>query len=262
MTKSTALRLSWSPAAGAKSYEIYYSTSPNSGFRRLASSKKTFYNFSKAKCGQTYYFKVRAGKKIGKKISYGDFCPPVSGRTVLSGTIHAYIAKSTYQSATIKWNRIKGAKKYEIYYSTSPSGEYRLLRTQGGCSFTHKGLQAGVTYYYKIRPIKDMYYGEFSEETSVRVVLNSLTKLKVSSSGTDRLKVSWKKVPGAAKYIILRSDRVNGTYSQIGTTGKTSYVDMGLTPSTAYYYKVYAVSGSYQTNVAGPVRQVTKALRP
>lgn len=259
MTKSTALRLSWSPAAGARNYEIYYSTSPNSGFRRLASSKKTFYSFNKAKCGQTYYFKVRAGRKIGKKVSYGDFCPAVSGRTVLNGTVNAYIAKSTYQSATIKWNKIKGVKKYEIYYSTSPSGGYRLLRTQGGNSFTHKGLQAGVTYYYKVRPVQDLYYGAFSNEASVRVVLSPLTKLKVAASGTDRLKVSWKKVPGAGRYIILRSDSENGTYSQIGTTNKTTYIDTGLAPSTAYYYKVYAVSGSYQTNTAGPVRQVTKA---
>lgn len=259
MTKSTALRLSWSPAAGAKNYEIYYSTSPNSGFRRLASSKKTFYNFSKAKCGQTYYFQVRAGRKVGKKVSYGDFCPAVSGRTVLNGTVNAYIAKSTYQSATIKWNKIKGVKKYEVYYSTSPSGGYRLLKTQGGSSFTHKGLQAGVTYYYKVRPVQDLYQGEFSNEASVRVVLNSLSKLKVSSSGPDRLKVSWKKVPGAARYVILRSDSEHGTYSQVGVTNKTTYVDMGLTPSTAYYYKVYAVSGSYQTNTAGPVRQVTRA---
>ncbi len=257
MTKCTALRLSWSPVAGAKNYEIYYSTSPNSGFRRLASSKKTIYNFSKAKCGQTYYFKVRAGKKVGKKVTYGDFCPAVSGRTVLDGTVNAYIAKSTYQSATIKWNKIKGAKKYEIYYSTSPSGGYQLLKTQGGSSFTHKGLQAGVTYYYKVRPVRDLYYGAYSDETSVRVVLSSLTKLKVQSSGPDRLKVSWKKVPGADRYIILRSDSENGTYRQVGVTNKTSYLDTGLAPSTAYDYKVYAVSGSYQTNTAGPVRQVT-----
>lgn len=259
MVKSTALRLSWSPAAGAKNYEIYYSTSPDSGFRRLASSKKTFYNFNKAKCGQTYYFQVRAGRKVGKKVSYGDFCPAVSGRAVLNGTVNAYIAKSTYQSATVKWNKIKGVKKYEVYYSTSPSGGYRLLKALGGSSFTHKGLQAGVTYYYKVRPVQDLYQGEFSNETSVRVVLNSLSKLKVSSSGPDRLKVTWKKVPGAARYVILRSDSEHGTYSQVGVTNKTTYVDMGLTPSTAYYYKVYAVSGSYQTNTAGPVRQVTKA---
>ena len=259
MVKSNVLRLNWSPVSGAKNYEIYYSTSPNSGFRKLGNAKKTVYDFKKAKCGQIYYFKVRAVKKVGKSTSYGDFCPAVSGRTVLNGTVSVSVGKVTYNSVTLKWNRIKDAKKYEIYYSTSPDGAYRLLKTQGGTKFTHKGLQAGHTYYYQVRPVRDSYRGELSREVSARVVLNPLTRLKVAAAGPDRLKVSWKKVPGAARYIVLRSDRQDGTYSQIGVTNKPSYLDTGLTPSTNYYYKVYAVSGSYQTNTAGPVRQMTKA---
>lgn len=86
---------------------------------------------------------------------------------------------------------------------------------------------------------------------SARVVLGSLSGLKVS----------WKKVPGAARYIVLRSDSPYGTYRQIGVAGKPMYLDTGLSPSTNYYYKVYAVSGSCETNTAGPVRQMTKALK-
>lgn len=261
MVKSSVLRLSWSPAAGAKSYEVYYSTSPNSGFRKLGNAKKTVYDFKKAQCGQTYYFQVRAVKKVGKSTSYGDFCPAVSGRTVLSGTVNVSVGKVTYNSVTLKWNKIKDAKKYEIYYSTSPDGEYRLMKTQGGTKFVHKGLQAGNTYYYQVRPVRDSYRGEFSQEVSARVVLGSLSGLKVSAAGSDRLKVSWKKVPGAARYIVLRADSPYGTYRQIGVAGKPVYLDTGLSPSTNYYYKVYAVSGSCETNTAGPVRQMTKALK-
>jgi len=261
MTTCNTLQLSWNQVPGAISYDVYYSNQPNSGFKKLKSVKKNNYKFTKAKCGQTYYFKVRVCKKSGKKKTYGDFCPAESGRTVLTGTPSVYVSKTTYNSVTIKWKKVKDAKKYEIYYASSPEGPYRLLKTQGGNSYTHKKLRTGETYYYKVRPMRDSYTGAFSSVTSGKTVLGTLSKLKVSASGTGRLKISWKKVPGADYYVILRANTADGEYQQIGTTKKTSYVNMGLPASTTYYYKVYAVAGPYQTNTAGPVGRTTKASK-
>jgi len=261
MLKSNSLRLSWNSVPNIKSYEVYYSTSPDSGFKRLTTTKKTFYDFKRAKCGQTYYFQVRTMSKVGKQKVYSDFCPAVSGRTVLNGTVDAYIAKTTYNSITIKWNKVRDAKKYEIYYATSPGGEYHFLKSQGGRSFTHKKLTTGDTYYYQIRPIRDSYKGEFSSIVSSKTVLNALTKLQAKPSGAGRIKVSWKKVPGAKAYVILRADSEEGPYEQIGVSYKPNYLDAGLPDATGYYYKVYGVSGAHKTNVEGPVWQLTKAAK-
>ena len=259
MLKSNTLQLNWTPVSGALSYEVYYSTSKDYGYRRAANIKTSSYRFSKAKCGQTYYFQVRVVKKVGKKKTFGEFSLPVSGMTVLNGTPQVYVSRATYNSITVKWSKVKDAKKYEIYYSTSPNGGFRLLKTQGGTSFTHKGLQTGAVYYYQVRPMRDYYKGAYSNVTSARTVLGNVAGLKASPSGSDRMKVSWKKVKGVNYYVILRSDSPYGNYTQIGTTSRTSWLDTGLMPSTAYYYKVYAVAGPYQTNVAGPVGRVTKA---
>ncbi len=261
MLKSNSLRLSWNSVPNIKSYEVYYSTSPDSGFKRLTTTKKTFYDFKRAKCGQTYYFQVRTMSKLGKQKVYSDFCPPVAGRTVLDGTVDAYIAKTTYNSITIKWNKVRDAKKYEIYYATSPGGEYYFLKSQGSRSFTHKKLTTGDTYYYQIRPVRDSYKGEFSSIVSSKTVLNALTKLQAKPSGAGRIKVSWKKVPGAKAYVILRADSEEGPYEQIGVSYKPNYLDAGLPDATGYYYKVYGVSGAHKTNVEGPVWQLTKAAK-
>lgn len=258
MTRSTTLQLNWTPVSGAISYEVYYSTSQYSGYKRLATAKTNSYRFAKAKCGETYYFKIRTISKSGRKKVYGEFSLPVSGRTVLSGAPSVYVSRATYNSITIKWSKVQDAKKYEIYYSTSPNGAYSLLKTQGGTSFTHKGLQTGAVYYYKVRPMRDYYKGSYSNQASARTVLGSVTNLKASPSGYDKMKVSWRKVPGVNYYVVLRSDSPYGAYKQIGVTNRTSLVDTNLPSGTAYYYKVYAVSGPYQTNTAGPVRQVTK----
>lgn len=257
MTKYNTLQLSWNASGDAKTYEVYYSTSPDSGYKKVKTTKSTTYKFSKAKCGQTYYFKIRTYEKIGKIKYYSDYCEAVSGYTVLTGTPTVYVSKTKYNSVTIKWSKVPSTKKYEIYYSTSPDGEYTLLKSQGGTSYTHKKLTTGVTYYYKVRATRDYFYGEFSNTTSGRPVLGELKNLKVKT-GTNQLKISWKSVSGAEAYVLMRSDSADGDYVEISRAKKTSYTDKGLEAGTAYYYKVYAIAGIYQTNTLGPVGEATK----
>ena len=61
--------------------------------------------------------------------------------------------------------------------------------------------------------------------------------------------------------MILRSDRIDGTYEVIGRSPKASYMDTGLQDGTMYFYKVYAVSGPYRTKETAPAGQMTKALK-
>ncbi len=251
-TKYNTLELSWPGTQGAKSYEIYYSTSPDGGFRRLANAKKTTYKFSKAQCGQTYYFKVRVCTKTGKS----EFGPVASGETTLAGTPTVTVSKTTYNSVKIRWSKVAGAKKYEIYGCIN--GQWRLLKIQGGSNYTHKGLSTGDTFAYKVVPVRDRFKGEESNEVQATTVLGNISRLKVRAAGEDRMKVSFRKVPGVDCYVILRADSPNGEYTEVARVKKTSYVDTGLQPATAYFYKVYAIAGSHETNTEGPVGQTTK----
>lgn len=251
-TKYNTLELSWPGAQGAKSYEIYYSTSPDGGFRRLANAKKTTYKFSKAQCGQTYYFKVRVCTKTGKS----EFGPVASGETTLAGTPTVTVSKTTYNSVKIRWSKVAGAKKYEIYGCIN--GQWRLLKIQGGSNYTHKGLSTGDTFAYKVVPVRDRFKGEESNEVQATTVLGNISRLKVRAAGEDRMKVSFRKVPGVDCYVILRADSPNGEYTEVARVKKTSYVDTGLQPATTYFYKVYAIAGSHETNTEGPVGQTTK----
>lgn len=260
--KATALQISWSGASDAQSYEVYYSTSPDSGFKRLKTVKKTFVNFTKAKCGVTYYFKVRTVNKVGKTKVYSDDSAVISGRTVLTGSPVVTVKKVTYNSIALKWTKVKDAKKYEIWYSTTPDGSYQLLKTQGGTSFTHKKLITGQTYYYKVYPIRDSFKGDASNVVSGKSTLSDLGGLKVARSGNNQMKLSWKKVAGASNYVILRSTKADGNYAEIARTNKLNYTDTGLAANTTYYYKVYATSGVVDSKPAGPVSQSTPALAP
>ena len=253
-TTFNTMQLTWDAVPNAKSYEIFYSTSQNDGYKRLTNTKKTSYKFSKAKCGVTYYFQMRVCVKGAKS----EFGPVSYGRTDLTGTPTLQVKKTTYNSVSLKWNKVPGAKKYEIYYMDSINGGWQSLGLKGGTSFTHKKLVTGATYYYQIRPVRDSFYGSWSNDISASTILSDIARLKVKAASTDRMKLTWKKVKGATQYVILRSEQIDGTYEVIGHSPKASYMDTGLQGGTTYFYKVYAVSGPYRTKETAPVGQMTK----
>ena len=78
-TKSKAynkVTLTWSGVDGATGYRVYRSTSKTRGFKKIksiTSSSKVTYTNSNIACGTTYYYKVRAYRKVNGKAVYGSF---------------------------------------------------------------------------------------------------------------------------------------------------------------------------------------------
>ncbi len=69
--------LVWSDISGENGYELYYSTSSDSGFKKAASYKANVVKGSKSglTSGKTYYFKVRAYKTAGDSKIYSSYSP-------------------------------------------------------------------------------------------------------------------------------------------------------------------------------------------
>lgn len=65
--------LSWNKVTGASGYVVYYSTSKNGTYKKLATVKGTSYTAKKLTTGKTYYFKVAAYKTVGKANIFGAY---------------------------------------------------------------------------------------------------------------------------------------------------------------------------------------------
>lgn len=67
--------LSWNNISGESGYQVYYSTSKNGTYKKMksVSADTVKYTTSKLTAGKTYYFKVRAYKKVDGKTVYGSF---------------------------------------------------------------------------------------------------------------------------------------------------------------------------------------------
>ena len=253
------IELTWNKLSFATGYEIYYSTSPDGGYQLLKRVGKgsSRFKWSKALCGTTYYFQVRPIQKVKKVTNYGSFSNTVSAMTTI-GAPSATVSKVTYDSMTLKWKGIKGAKGYKIYVSDSADGSYQYYMTTKRTSNVLKKLEARKTYYFKVTAFRDNYESPLSGTVSGKPSIGNVTKLKVESLSGTELKLSWKSVKGAEKYVILRSDSQNGTYIRAGETNKTSYTDGGLANSTTYFYKVYAIRGNCASDQVGPVNARTR----
>ena len=71
------------------------------------------------------------------------------------------------------------------------------------------------------------------------------TNVVATATSTSSVTVTWTAAAGAASYQVFRAQTILGPYTQIGTSGMTSYIDsVGLSVNKTYLYKVKTVDGS------------------
>ena len=76
------VKISWTKVSGASRYQVYRATTKNGKYKwvaALASSTRSYKNKSLKK-NKTYYYKVRAYRKVGSRKVYGTFSGAVSAR--------------------------------------------------------------------------------------------------------------------------------------------------------------------------------------
>lgn len=77
---SSGMKVSWDKVSGAERYVVYASTKQKSGYKKVATTKKTSYTVKKIgktalKDGKRYYFYVVPQNKVGKKYYNSDYTP-------------------------------------------------------------------------------------------------------------------------------------------------------------------------------------------
>lgn len=89
-----------------------------------------------------------------------------------------------------------------------------------------------------------------------------LTDLKAVSQTTSSIKLSWKKVTGAAKYTISRYDSTKKKWVVLKTTTSTSYIDIKRSAGTSYKYRVSASNSVGMGAYSSTYTAVTKPVKP
>ena len=273
-SKSSSIKVTWrkvraSQASYVDGYAIYRSESENGKYKKvktIANGTTTSYMDKGLVTGNTYYYKVRTYCVSGGKNIYGPYSP-VASKRVVPGAPSITAASTSYDTVTVSWKKVTDSQGYVIYRSDSQTGKYARIKTVSGdkLSFANSGLKTGNTYYYKVRAFvkKDnkKIYGAFSGIQYAVPTLGKPTGLAASAVDNGQIKVTWTAVPGAKSYTVLRSTKETGKYkiaTEICSTN--SYIDANAKVGATYYYKVYAVRGSFKSEVSDCITAISASL--
>ena len=244
--------LKWNAVTGAAKYEVYRARSKDGDYIKYSTQTSTGYtNSAYLTSGSTYYYKVRALDANG---TAGPWSDVVAVTCRLGLTAPSVTGGNDSQGRpTLKWDKVAGAAKYEVYRSYSQNGNYSKYSTQTSTGYTNSSyLTSGSTYYYKVRALDaNGTAGPWSDVVAVTCRLG-LTAPSVTggndSQGRPTLK--WNAVTGAAKYEVYRARSKDGDYIKYSTQTSTGYTNSAyLTSGSTYYYKVRALDAN---GTAGP----------
>ena len=258
-------QLTWAAVDGAAKYEIYRSTQQSTGYSLLGTTTSTSYVNTGAAVGTTYYYKVRALNVDG---AAGAYSSTVSGaaKAVAPAAPTVTMTYSDGGKPKLTWSAVSGATSYRVYRSESRGTGYSLLGTTTSTSYVNTGAAVGKTYYYRVKAVNSAGTSAYSNIVSgtARTPAPAAPVLKGgTSSASGKPQLTWAAVDGAAKYDVYRSNSADGTFSKVGSTDKTTYVNTGAVKGVTYFYKIRAVGASgasgFSNTVAIHVAGVVKA---
>lgn len=178
---------------------------------------------------------------------------------VVKLTAPAIKASTSWNSCTLRWNRINNARNYILYRKTN-SGKYAKIKTLNANTTSYKDtkITIGNKYSYVIRASRKTSSGYIYSPTSKAVtvkpnLLRPSTKLK-TLKGKQTL--SWKKVPGATGYVLYQK-KGNGSFKKVKTvSARNLNYTFKTSKNTTYSYRVVPYRTINRKAKTGPASAV------
>ena len=171
-TKAGSSKWRLTKKVGKKTASVTFATSPESKYqvkvRAYKNGKKVkkYYN-KKAK----KFVSKKAYKKLSKKnrttkkvasVKWGKYGSTKTVNAVFGNKINNPNGSfDKNEDATLTWNKVSGAKKYEVYYSDG--GAYKPIDTVSENAYTDTMYNPTKTISYKVRPVNGAYVGKWSK---------------------------------------------------------------------------------------------------
>ncbi len=227
------IKLTWDAVEGASAYRICVYDESTGDYVRVDATKETSYIVYGLTDGQEYTYIVRAYTGISWS----------ADEVAVSATPLARPEVSIVggdEQATLSWQAVTGASKYEIF--SYDDGTYEYLAETTELSYTFSSLTNGVRYDYSVRAVSDTSYSTRSSKLLASVIPVSAPQVSIMGY-TGKIKLTWDAVEGASAYRICVYDESTGDYVRVDATKETSYIVYGLTNGQEYTYIVRAYTG-------------------
>ena len=159
-------------------------------------------------------------------------------------------------SLKLAWSKASGAKYYKLEKSTDGK-KWSTVTTTTATSYTVKSLKAGTKYQFRVTALDSSKKIAGKASTVLKTgTLTSAPSVTLKSSKKKTATASWKKVTGAAKYVVYKS--TNGKkWTKVTTTTKTSYILTKLSGGKKIYVKVSALNAYGKASAYSSAKKVT-----
>lgn len=161
-------------------------------------------------------------------------------------------------SIKLTWTAVSGAKGYRIERANAANGPFEVVAdNMTSTTFTDNNLQENTTYYYRGYSITtaatDKVSAVIAVTTQQRELPTAVENIHLAA-GDGKVTLAWTHKTGFS-YNVMRSDKADGTYTQVGTVYMGSYTDSTITNGNTYYYKVQMFKGTD----LGPISEAFEA---
>jgi len=250
---SSRITLSWSSVSEADGYNVYRSVNKDSDYRKIGKTTSTAYTDTKLLSGTDYHYKVFAYNSGGES-SQASY---TSATTIPDVPTIESVTPTSSGGVIVRWLSVFGATGYIVYRSASKDDDYKPILKTTSTTYTEV-LPPGSVYCYRVSAYNGG--GESQQSSSSCVGVPPPPPLSVSATATssDSITVSWSLVPEATGYKVYQTKiNADGRYDSVYTTTSTSYIAIGLSSGTAYYYKVSSYNNYGDSPLSSPPAPAT-----
>jgi hypothetical protein len=172
---TSTIKLSWPKAEGVTGYRIYRYDSSTGTYKTVATTTNLSYTVKNLKSATNYTFRIKSYKKLSDGTTLWSGYRALTAATRPVAPLINSLTSSSKGKVTLKWTNVARESGYQIYYSTSKTGTYKLLDTTkvNDVSETCGGLTSGKTYYFKVRAFKTVngnrIYSSFSPAKGIKI---------------------------------------------------------------------------------------------
>lgn len=182
-------------------------------------------------------------------LSIRTLAPPPPTATLTSAAMSGI-------SVALSFSSTGSATAIVIEKAQADTGPWTVLTSLAGTATSHTdgAVDAGITYYYRIKATRGVVESAYSTTLSVAVPVPSVTLTSLTNSaGSVQILMSPANSP--ATIVIEKANADSGPWSVLSSVSgvTTSYLDSSVAPNTTYYYRLKAVRGVYEspyTNVS------------
>ena len=160
------------------------------------------------------------------------------------------ISQSDANTTQISWVSVSNATSYSLDFSTDGVKYTNLASGINTTTYTHSGLTAGQSYFYRFTPsFAGGALGATSLVSTSITPVNSLlapTNLIATATSNTTVGFSWIQSPNTVNYQLKRSAVSGGPYTAVGGLLANTASTTSDTPPTSstYYYVLTAINDS------------------